>query len=156
VQFYENDTKLLPRMAPKLTKLDLCVRDFSKMKVKLAIQILSHSVAAGIRALVSLKVMSEEANETADFVENIDTLFDLWNISTDCDRKKVNKSGKFLIENLGVLDKCFEFIKSIEVTTKKNLDCLRGLALTLRGIGHLIKDIYMYIYIYFDKKSSTG
>jgi hypothetical protein len=54
-----------------------------------------------------------------------------------------------LIENLGVLDKCFEFIKSIEVTTMKKPDCLRGLALTLRGIGHLIKDLrqegYQYV-----------
>jgi hypothetical protein len=80
-------------MSPKLTKFHICVRDFSKMKVKLATQTLSHSVAAGIRALVSLNVMSEEANETADFVENIDTLFDLLNISTDWDRNKVNKSG---------------------------------------------------------------
>jgi hypothetical protein len=54
-----------------------------------------------------------------------------------------------LIENLGVLDKCFEFIKSIEVPGKKKPDCLRGLALTLRGINHLIKDLrqdgYQYV-----------
>jgi hypothetical protein len=153
VQFYENDTKRLPRMAPKLTKLHIFVRDFSKVKVKLATQILSHSVAAGFRALVSFKIMSEEGNETADFVEKIDTLFDLLNISTDCDRNKVDKSGRFLIENLGVLDKCFEFIKSIEVPTKKRPDCLRGLALTLRGIGHLIKDLRQEGYQYVLKRN---
>jgi hypothetical protein len=40
VLFYENDTKLLPRTAPKLTKLRICVKDFTKGKVKLATQII--------------------------------------------------------------------------------------------------------------------
>jgi hypothetical protein len=53
------------------------------MKVKLAVQVLSHSVAAGINTMVLLKKMPKEARQTADFIQKMDDMFDILNISTD-------------------------------------------------------------------------
>ena len=52
------------------------------MRVCLAAQTLSHSVAAGILTYVSLNALPAEAAHTAEFVENIDALFDIFNVKT--------------------------------------------------------------------------
>ena len=49
------------------------------MHVNLAAQVLSHSVAAGISTLVSLKHLPENAMYTAQFVEQFDALFNTFN-----------------------------------------------------------------------------
>ena len=45
------------------------------MRVKLATQIFSHSVAAGINTQVAFGALSEEVVHTAEFIENVDGLF---------------------------------------------------------------------------------
>ena len=52
------------------------------MRVNLAAQILSHSVAAGISCLVTCKELPEEAIYTAQFVEHFDNLFNTFNSRT--------------------------------------------------------------------------
>ena len=52
---------------------------FSSMRVNLAAQVLSHSVAAGISFLVTCKELPEEAIHTAHFVEHFDNLFNTFN-----------------------------------------------------------------------------
>jgi len=98
-EFYSKDTMKLARMAPKLTKLHLEVKDFSKMKVKLATQVFSQSVAAGIRTMVKLRSMAEDTLQTAEFVETVDELFDLLNILGPYNVKEF-KSGSFLINKI--------------------------------------------------------
>lgn len=52
------------------------------MKVKIAAQVLSNTVAAGIQALAKGKIMTEESNDTALFIHFFDSLFDTFNGST--------------------------------------------------------------------------
>ena len=52
------------------------------MRVKLAIQILGHAVAARINTLVKLKRMDEAALPTANFIAKFNSLFDVLNSST--------------------------------------------------------------------------
>jgi len=49
------------------------------MHVKLATQVLSHSVAAGISTHVSTSQLPPEAQDTSEFVDKMDTLFDSLN-----------------------------------------------------------------------------
>ena len=56
-------------MAPMLKDKHIDLSPFSTMRVNLAAQILSHSVAAGISTLVNLKHLPESAMYTAQFVE---------------------------------------------------------------------------------------
>ncbi|KAK7465210.1 hypothetical protein BaRGS_00037614, partial [Batillaria attramentaria] len=59
--FYHFDKENAVRLAPKLTDTHLNLPPFSPMSVKLAAQVLSHSVAAGVSTLVQLKVLPTDA-----------------------------------------------------------------------------------------------
>jgi hypothetical protein len=112
------------------------------MKVKLAVQVLSHSVAAGIRTMITLKQLPVEAKSTPDFIKGIDRLFDILNISTDRDLKKKDKSGRHLMDNFHLPERYFNYVESIHVVGKgRRPNCLKGLALTIRGIHELISDL---------------
>ncbi|KAK0151073.1 hypothetical protein N1851_007764 [Merluccius polli] len=79
--FYEIDKLHTIRMAPKLTERHISLPAFSKMRVSLATQVFSHTVSAGISAMVSLKRLPAEANDTGEFIAKINRLFDVLNSS---------------------------------------------------------------------------
>ena len=67
-------------IAGKLTKYHVMLNTFSKMKVNLAVQVLSQSVASGIRCVAHLtNKFPREAMYTADFCEFFNNLFDIFN-----------------------------------------------------------------------------
>jgi hypothetical protein len=78
-RFYDIDKAQAIRSAPRLTDGHINVSHAKKMRVRLAAQILSHSVAAGINMQVSTKQLPVAALGTATFVENMDAVFDLLN-----------------------------------------------------------------------------
>lgn len=78
-EFFHLDSKNSVRMAPKLTRKHLRLSGFSALRVRLATQVLSHSVAAGISTMVTLQALPEEATHTALFVERMDQLFNAFN-----------------------------------------------------------------------------
>ena len=63
----------------KLTKTHIEPNAFKRMNVKLANQVLSHSVASAIRAYITLGKLSAAAKTTADFVDRVNRLFDIMN-----------------------------------------------------------------------------
>ena len=67
------------RFVPKLTRSHIELNAFKRMNVKLATQVLSHSVASAIRTYIALNKMSTDAHATADFVEKINRIFDIMN-----------------------------------------------------------------------------
>ncbi|XP_030228789.1 uncharacterized protein LOC115555886 [Gadus morhua] len=78
-QFYELDKLHTIRMAPKLTDKHILLPAFSKMRVSLAAQVFSHTVSAGISAMVTLQRLPAEAKDTADCVAKLNHLFDVLN-----------------------------------------------------------------------------
>ena len=52
---------------------------FSSMRVCLAARVFSHSVSAGILCNMALGNLSSDAMHTAEFIEKIDILFDIFN-----------------------------------------------------------------------------
>lgn len=54
------------------------------MRVCLAAEVLSHTVAAGISTYVALGKLPDEAIHTAEFVEAVDGLFDCFNSRNTC------------------------------------------------------------------------
>jgi len=78
-QFYQIDKMSAIRLAPKLTDRHLDLTSASKMRVSLAAQVLSHSVAAGMHMRIMTKELGADAAGTADFIESMDKLFDLLN-----------------------------------------------------------------------------
>jgi len=78
------------RFVPKLTKTHIEPNAFKRMNVKLATQVLSHSVASAIRAYIALEKLPTDANATADFVERVNRLFDIMNSN----KRKTNNKWK--------------------------------------------------------------
>ena len=75
-QFYNKDKELPIRAAPKLTDKHIRPNNFEKMKVRYAMQILSHTVAASLCTYVSVGGLSPAAMGTAEFLSKFDSLFD--------------------------------------------------------------------------------
>ena len=71
VDFYNIDKSMSIRMAPNLTDRHINLPPFTAMRVNLAAQVLSHSVAASINALCNMGHLPDDASATAEFIENI-------------------------------------------------------------------------------------
>ena len=82
VDFYHFDKSHEIQLAPKLTDKHINLPPFTSMRVNLAAQVLSHSVAAEISFLVRARIMPESAISTAQFVEHFDVLFNTFNSQT--------------------------------------------------------------------------
>ena len=82
VEFHARDSSKPVRLAPKVTLKHVKLPPFSNLRVCLATQILSHSVATGIKIMVQWGILDEEAGHTAEFIENFDQLFNCFNSSS--------------------------------------------------------------------------
>ena len=141
---YDRDSSLSIRCCPKLTDKHINPNGFTKMKVKLATQVLSHTVAAAISTYVSLGAMSASAAGTAEFITAFDKIFDCLNSSSvKCANGKLHRKAlsdssvhlKFLT------DEAIPFLSSIKVINRttgadatNTLRCLKGFQITLHGI----------------------
>ena len=72
--FHDKDQKLPIGVSPKITEKHINPNGFSKMKVKLAAQVCSHSVAAGLSTYVALHALQGSALGTTQFVNKMDTI----------------------------------------------------------------------------------
>jgi hypothetical protein len=79
--FFDRDSRQTVKLAPKLKQVHLTLNNFKTMNVRLAAQVMSHTVAAGLCLYASLPgdFLPPEAAATAEFVEYIDKLFDSCN-----------------------------------------------------------------------------
>ncbi|GBN24531.1 hypothetical protein AVEN_249210-1 [Araneus ventricosus] len=72
----------------KLTKKHIAISGFKKMNVKLAAQVLSHSVAAALNLYVAAQRIESNAIDTARFLKKMEKLFDTVNSRTLKHQKK--------------------------------------------------------------------
>jgi len=79
-QLYDYEKQSTLCMCPKLTDDPFDLKPFKKMRV--AIQFLSHSVAAAMQAYVLFRKLPASASYTASFVDRIGCLFDILNSQT--------------------------------------------------------------------------
>lgn len=76
---YNIDKSKDNRLVPKLTESHIHPTNFEKMKVKFASQILSCTVSSALKTYISIGTLPEDAADIAQFIENIDKLFDMFN-----------------------------------------------------------------------------
>lgn len=136
----------------KITKFHVEPKYRSKMKVKLAAQILSNTVSAVLRLLsesVTHQENSKEILETAEIVKDLDRLFDCTNgPSSRIDIKKhirenVKKNSfhhRLWIEYKRKL-KTLHFFKSDSNLRLKNIRCVNGYVITITSL----QDIWSYV-----------
>ncbi|KAJ8976153.1 hypothetical protein NQ317_018092 [Molorchus minor] len=77
--YFAKDRQALNRMAPKLTQTHLSPTNFQKMKVSLAVQVLSNTVASAIETYIHFDQLPSEAAGTAQFLRKFDKLFNIFN-----------------------------------------------------------------------------
>lgn len=148
--FFTKDRRLTTRLAPRLTAGHLFLRDYAKMRVKLATQLMSRTVYAGIMTMIKLKLMKQEAKATGMFVKQVDDLFDLLNISKYSDDKP-SRCASALFKNLQRFDEHLKFLNSITIPKypHKTPEFLKGLKITVNGIKMLCNDLkaegYQYV-----------
>ncbi|GBN06819.1 hypothetical protein AVEN_43887-1, partial [Araneus ventricosus] len=87
-ELYEMDSKDEFSACRKLTKKHIAVSGLKKMNVKLAAQVLSHSVAAALNLYVAAQRIESNGIDTARFLKKMDTLFDTVNSRTLKHQKK--------------------------------------------------------------------
>ncbi len=138
-KFYNNDKTLTIRTAPKLTEKHLHPNGFSKMKVKYATQVFSHTVAAAICTYVSTEKLPPSASGTTELLCMFDSLFDCVNSSTIHSTKKMKCAMSNATSHQGFLKEAIKFIMSIEVLDGVNIvtgriKCLKGWLVTLNAI----------------------
>jgi len=77
------------RLAHKLTHLHITATNRNSMRVYLALQLLSHSVASSIYTLVSRNLLPSTATFTAQWVEDFDQFIDSFNGGKYLDAKEL-------------------------------------------------------------------
>lgn len=117
--FYEQDKKYPVRAAPKLCDSHIKPNNFEKMKVKFATQIFSASVSTGMGLYIRFGCLPAEAEETANFIDRVDKLFDILNSSQTSPSKKYNAAFKALPYQMDFLTECLDFFTKLEVRNKK-------------------------------------
>lgn len=121
VTFYEKDSKLNNRLAPKLTKSHINPTNFERMRVKLATQVISNSVVCGLETYVNLGALPESASGTIHLLSTFDKLFDIFNSSNLKSTKLFNKPFRGDDHQIKFLNDTLQFLNKINVhNTSKN------------------------------------
>jgi len=140
VDFFEADSRQLVKLAPKLSLRHINLPPFANMRVCLAAQVFSHSVFAGIHTHVSLGAMPAEATVTANFVGDMDKLFDCCNAGSFCGPKQYRRAITDGSNHWDHMTKCKDMFASLKVVgCKVRPPCFDGWILTINAIFRLFK-----------------
>ena len=136
---FEKDSSLPIRSTPKLTEKHIHPNNFQKMKVKLATQVMSHTVAAAICMYVSLGLLPPTAMGTAELIEKFDSVFDCVNSSTSHSTKKLKCAISDQTTHIAFMKEAMGFIKRVQVmqgnvNVTGRIKCLKGWLITLNAI----------------------
>lgn len=145
---YERDKQQTLRCCPKLTKKHIHPNGFQKMKVKLATQVVSQTVASTVCMYISLGALPPSAVGTAELIAKFDNIFDCLNSSNLNSTKIYKRAMSKESSHHEFITDMLEFIKSIRVINRptqedvtNQLRCLKGLQMTLNGVLALWKHL---------------
>ena len=138
-QFYLFDKENEVRYAPKLTDDHINLPFNKKMKVNLAAQVLSHTVAAGICTLIRTGYFEEKVQQTAIFIKEIDSIFNSMNSSL---RYSPKPNGNALTsENVNYLNHGINLFTNLIPKNGRKLPCIKGWIITLKSTLNLYNEI---------------
>lgn len=138
-KFFDLDQQQKYRQAPRLTKKHVMVTGLGNMSVKLATQTLSHSVAAGICVYSSIGGLPKDAAFTADFVGEMNSLFDSLNSKTIYSSTEYGGAVTSKSKHVEFWKEKLNFVKSWHIVnerTGKKLvpPCQKGWILTINSV----------------------
>jgi len=130
-------------LAPRLTDTHIDVSSVSKMRVKFAVQVFSHSVASGIRTQIETNQLPPEARFTSEFIEKVDVLFDLPNTCKPFGEKPSRhaiSANNNVIDQLELLNEWISEWK-FNSRTASSIKCIWGLQVSIASIVALSKSL---------------
>ena len=148
--FYNRDSRQKLKLAPKLTAKHFHLPPFAAMRVRLATQVFSHSVAAGIYTHVSLGALVVDAEYTADFVEMVDGLFDCFNAGNLNNAKELRRALTPSSAHWDHLSKAKSAFNTIQVLgCKSKVPCISGFVLSINCLQHMFSSLHEKLGISF-------
>lgn len=141
-EFYEFDQKNCVRLAPKLKKKHVTLPPFSNLKVSLAAQVLSHSVAAGISTLVQLGVFPLVGKVTASFIERFDRLFNAFNSGKMNSSMRMRHAMSTSSGHREFLTDTLEWLNKLQTPSGRALPCLSGWRMAIHVLIGLFDDLH--------------
>ncbi|CAI6366619.1 unnamed protein product [Macrosiphum euphorbiae] len=143
-EFYGFDSNCNLRTAPKLTYSHVHPGPFEKMKVRLATQVFSHSVAAGMSTALNIGILPNNSIPTINFINDMDKLFDIFNSSDTPNSKIFNDPFNNNSHQLDHLNKMTEMFKNMKVVSKlsatdmtQRVNFLNGWLVSISGLKML-------------------
>lgn len=140
--FLEQDSGL--KAALKLTLRHIFITPWSKMSVRLAAQVFSHSVAAALRTAIEVGDISADARKTADFIGHMNRLFDNLNsrIANDRNPYRCALSDKNPQVEKSLRDSLC-WLETLQVCNpkEKNIPCIDGMIISIKSTLSLWKDL---------------
>ena len=130
-------------MIPRVTEHHVHPNNFQKMRVKYAAQIFSFSVYAAINTLMFAKILPEDARATADFIEQMNNLFDVLNSSTVQSKYKYKNSFSFKKYQLEALKDALKTFKNMIAVDPRNGKNNTNRIKTFKNIAISIQSILM-------------
>lgn len=140
VDFYLFDCQSPIRMAPRLTDRHIYMPPFSALSVRLATQVLSHSVAVGL-TMISRITNNAEMLQTAHFIEQFDVLFNAFNSKVLTSSQKMGHAVSNSSGHTAFLKECLVWLESVTPTSGISLPCLSGWKMDIRALLALWDDL---------------
>ena len=141
VDFYNLDKAMSIQMAPKLKDKHINLAPFAAMRVNLAAQILSHSVAAGINTLCSLGNLPDDASATAKFIETFDQLFNTFNSSCPKSSQPFRHALNNDSGHIQFLEGCLRFLSKVKTGKNTVVPCIVGWQISIKSLLGLWKEL---------------
>jgi hypothetical protein len=143
--FYEHDSKQYFKLAPKLTDIHITLPAFTNMSVKIAAQVLSHTVSAALQTHASFsgKTLPPEACHTAEFCKIMNDLFDSVNSYNLKDDNKFKCTITEMSCHMNYYKNMITWFSNLRVKNCKSkfitsqIKCIKGWQITLSSIIHL-------------------
>lgn len=111
------------------------------MNVKLAAQVLSHSVAVGMTTYCKVKLLSEEALHTAKFVKMMDNLFNAFNSSSKYSSVPYLNAITPSSNHLNFLEECKTYFSQLTTGSGKVVPCINGWLISIQSLKMLSNDL---------------
>lgn len=134
---------MIPRLDPKLSEKHIKLPPFSPMRVCLAAQVLSNSVSKGILTHVALNDMPPAATFTADFIEKMDCLFNIFNSTQLSDAMIFKRALTDSSPAWEFLEKMTSYLKNLVFQNQRKISplCVKGWIQNISALKLLWNDL---------------
>lgn len=149
-QMYSLDRQKQYRLAPRLSDEHIFPNNFQKMKVKLATQVFSHSVAVAMFTYIDFNVLPKEAQPTAEFIRKMNKFFDILNSSSleNFNAFMGTQSQILFLKEMDDLFKNLAVFNSTGKNVTKQMKFIFGWRLTIKSICMLFEKLQSMGYKY--------